>query len=231
MDIALRGLLCSNDDADILRWWGWRDITAPMDIASALEQAGGEDITLLVNSGGGSMVAGSEIRSILRRYSGKTEALVQSMAASAATFAADGCQTIRSEPGAIFCYHNPMLQTEGDYQTHEKAAEELRNLHEAAVNVYVARTGRSREEIGALLDEDKLISPQQALELGLIDEVLGLPTGEPSPVQLVASRFGGWPQVSASMRGKYQEYLTAQREGQEMKAKRAKARARALARY
>ena len=44
MDISLRGELWDNDSADVLRFWGWRDITAPMDIAGALERAGGEDV-------------------------------------------------------------------------------------------------------------------------------------------------------------------------------------------
>ena len=72
MDINLRGELWDNDSADVLRFWGWRDITAPMDIASALEQAGGEDVTVLINSPGGDMTVGMEIRSLLRRYQGKT---------------------------------------------------------------------------------------------------------------------------------------------------------------
>lgn len=61
MDISLRGELWDNDSADVLRFWGWRDITAPMDIAGALERAGGEDVTLLVNSPGGDMAVGLEI--------------------------------------------------------------------------------------------------------------------------------------------------------------------------
>ena len=35
MDISLRGELWDNDSADVLHFWGWRDITAPMDIAGA----------------------------------------------------------------------------------------------------------------------------------------------------------------------------------------------------
>ena len=106
-DITLRGELWDNDSADVLRWWGWRDITAPMDIAAALEAAGGEDVTLLINSPGGDMTVGTEIRSMLRRYPGKTTALFQGYGASAATLAATGCQVIQSEPGALLCYHNP----------------------------------------------------------------------------------------------------------------------------
>lgn len=113
MDISLRGELWDNDSADVLRFWGWRDITAPMDIAGALERAGGEDVTLLVNSPGGDMAVGLEIRSMLRRYAGKTTALFQGFGASAATLAATGCQVIQSEPGALLCYHNPAGGAEG----------------------------------------------------------------------------------------------------------------------
>ena len=106
-EIPLRGELWDNDSADILRWWGWRDITAPMDIQAALETAGGAEVTLLINSPGGDMSVGLEIRSMLRRYQGKTTALFQGYGASAATLAATGCGTIRAEPGALLCYHNP----------------------------------------------------------------------------------------------------------------------------
>ena len=94
-EIQLRGELWDNDSADILRWCGWRDITAPMDIQAALEAAGGDDVTVLVNSPGGDMAVGGEIRSMFRRYAGHTTALVQGFAASAATLAAAGCRRSR----------------------------------------------------------------------------------------------------------------------------------------
>lgn len=75
VDIPLRGELWDNDSADVLRFWGWRDITAPMDIQAALDAAGGDEVTLLINSPGGDMAVGGEIRSMLRRYKGKTTAL------------------------------------------------------------------------------------------------------------------------------------------------------------
>ena len=152
-DIALRGELWDNDSADVLRFWGWRDITAPMDIQAALEAAGGEDVTLLVNSPGGDMAVGLEIRSMLRRYQGRTTALFQGFGASAATLAATGCRTIQSEPGALLCYHNPSGGAEGDYRVMRRSAEGLRNARDCILEVYTARGGtRSREELLALVD-------------------------------------------------------------------------------
>lgn len=229
MDITLRGYLCSNDDADIMRWCGWRDITAPMDIAQGLAEAKGEDVTLLVNSPGGSMTVGTELYSIIKRYPGHVDALVQSMAASSATLAISSCRRITSEPGALFCFHNPSFDRDGDWLAHQKAAEELKSAAEAIVNVYAARTGRSREELAELMSADKLISPQQALEYGLIDEVLGDAVA-PGRGQLVAS-LGDYPRVTSQMRAAYQQYTAAMQREQATKARCARARLDALAKF
>ena len=231
-DIALRGELWDNDSADVLRWWGWRDITAPMDIANALEAAGGEDITLLINSPGGNMAVGTEIRSMLRRYPGKTTALFQGYGASAATLAATGCQVIQSEPGALLCYHNPSGTTEGDFHDMRRSAEALRNARDCELEIYIARsTKKTREELIALLDKDIWISPTQALEYGLIDEIVGL-SGEEDPAAFVAAASGRI-RLTAAMRQQYQDHLLEDRrkaENQE-KAKRALAKVKALAKY
>ena len=233
MDISLRGELWDNDSADVLRFWGWRDITAPMDIAGALERAGGEDVTLLVNSPGGDMAVGLEIRSMLRRYAGKTTALFQGFGASAATLAATGCQVIQSEPGALLCYHNPSGGAEGDHRAMGRAAVDLRNARDCILEVYTARGGtRSREELIALMDQDIYITPTQAREYGLIDEIVGLPGAEEDPAAFVAAS-GGRIRLTAAMREQYRAHVAKQRTAgaREEEARRALARLRSLASY
>ena len=233
VDVHLRGELWDNDSADILRWWGWRDITAPMDIQAALEAAGGDEVTVLINSPGGNMAVGTEIRSMLRRYPGRTTALVQSYGASAATLAATGCQVIRSEPGALLCYHNPSGGAEGDHRAMSRAAEDLRNARDCILEVYTARGGtRSREELIALMDQDIYNTPTQAREYGLIDEIVGLPGAEEDPAAFVAAS-GGRIRLTAAMREQYRAHVAEQRTAQalEEEARRALARLRALASY
>ena len=233
MDVNLRGELWDNDSADILRWWGWRDITAPMDIQAALDAADGEEVTLLINSPGGDMSVGLEIRSMLRRYTGKTTALFQGLGASAATLAATGCQVIQSEPGALLCYHNPAGGAEGDYRAMRRSAEALRNARDCILEGYTARGGgKTREELVSLMDKDIWISPTQAKEYGLIDEVVGLPGGEEDPAAFVAAA-GGRIRLTAAMRQQYQDHLAAQRTARtaEETAIRALARLRALAHF
>ena len=232
-DIALRGELWDNDSADVLRFWGWRDITAPMDIQAALEAAGGEDVTLLVNSPGGDMAVGLEIRSMLRRYQGRTTALFQGFGASAATLAATGCRTIQSEPGALLCYHNPSGGAEGDYRAMRRSAEGLRNARDCILEVYTARSGtRSREELIALMDRDIWITPTQAREYGLIDGIVGAGAEVEDPAAFVAAS-GGRIRLTQAMREGYQAHMMEQRasEARKEQAERTLARVKVLANY
>ena len=232
-DIALRGELWDNDSADVLRFWGWRDITAPMDIQAALEAAGGEDVTLLVNSPGGDMAVGLEIRSMLRRYQGRTTALFQGFGASAATLAATGCRTIQSEPGALLCYHNPSGGAEGDYRAMRRSAEGLRNARDCILEVYTARGGtRSREELMALMDRDIWITPTLAREYGLIDGIVGAGAEVEDPAAFLAAS-GGRIRLTQAMREGYQAHMMEQRasEARKEQAERTLARLKVLANY
>lgn len=232
-DIALRGELWDNDSADVLRWWGWRDITAPMDIAAGLEAAGGEDVTLLINSPGGDMAVGLEIRSMLRRYPGNTTALFQGYGASAATLVATGCQKIQCEPGALLCYHNPSGVAQGDYREMRRSAEAMRNARDCLLEVYTARGGtKTREELMTLMDKDIWISPTQAMEYGFIDEIVGLPVEAEDPAAFVAAASGRI-RLTAAMREQYQAHVAGLRaeEARKEQGRRTLARLRALAEF
>lgn len=232
MDIHLRGELWDNDSADILRYWGWRDLTAPMDIAAALEKANGEDVTVLINSPGGDMTVGAEIRSMLRRYPGKTTALFQGYGASAATLAASGCSEITSEPGALLCYHNPVSGAQGDYKDMALASEALRNARDCILEMYTARkSSKSREELVALMDKNIYITPTQAMEYGLLDKIVPLnDAAEENPAAFVAAA-GSRMRITSAMREKYQAHVAAQKDAENDEARRALAHLQALATF
>lgn len=226
MDISIRGELWDNDSAEILRWFGWKDITCPMDIQVALEKAAGDAVTVLINSPGGDMTVGGEIRSMLRRYSGHTTALFQGYGASAATMAAAGCNEIVSEPGALLCYHNPSCTATGDYREMGRAERSIKNARDGILDIYLSRPGckASREELATLMGKDIYITPRQAMALGLIDRMTGQIADDngDSDVDvntLVAAVGGRRILLTDDMRQLYQDHLTHQREREAIQAR------------
>lgn len=233
-DISIRGELWDNDSADILRWWGWKDITCPLDIETALKAAAGADVTVLINSPGGDLTVGGEIRSMLRLYKGHTTALYQGYGASAATLAATGCDEITSEPGALLCYHNPSCTAQGDYREMGRAQRSIKNARDGILDIYLSRPGckATREELTALMDRDIYITPRQALEMGLVDRVIG-PMEDIEPETLVAAAGGRRIRLTDAMRQRYQDHLALEREREALQKRTndALARIRALAEY
>jgi ATP-dependent protease ClpP protease subunit len=152
-----------------MRWYGITDVCCPGDFREALEAD--EDITVYVNSDGGSLVAGNEIYCALAGHKRKTTAHIQSRAASAATVAIMGCSEIVAEPVSLICVHNPSTYAEGDSGVMRHTAEELENVKKAILFAYGSRMKKSEEEVSALMDKDMWIDAQTALSYGLVDKV------------------------------------------------------------
>src|SRR5699024_12456548 len=59
--------------------------TSPNVISEAIDNANGEDIEVIINSGGGDLFSGSDIFSKLKEYPGNVEARITGVAASASS--------------------------------------------------------------------------------------------------------------------------------------------------
>lgn len=168
--VDIRGDIISNDDKWIYEWMDWES-TSPGDIKTALDKLEpGETLTVLVNSGGGSVMAGQEIYSILRGRN-DVEIQIQSMAGSAASVIA---MANRSEisPVAMIMIHNvSMSGASGDYHDMQKNAEILKQMNAALSAAYAAKTGKSEDEILKLMDRETWITANQALEMGFVDSI------------------------------------------------------------
>lgn len=171
MQINVNGDIISNDDKWIYDWLEW-DSTCPNDIKNALAtKPENEKLTVLVNSGGGSVMAGQEIYSMLHGRD-DVEIKVQSLAGSAASVIAmaNHCEI---SPVAMIMIHNvSMSGASGDYHDMQKNAEILRQMNAALASAYVTKTGRSNDEILRLMDRETWLTANQALEMGFVDGII-----------------------------------------------------------
>lgn len=175
MEIDVRGDIIGNDDKWIYDWLEW-DSTCPDDVKSALQtMPAGEKLIVNINSGGGSVMAGQEIYSLLHGRK-DVEIHIQSLAGSAASVIAMA-NTCKMSPVATIMIHNvSMSGASGDYHDMQKNAEILKTMNSALAEAYTAKTGKTKDEILKMMDKETWITASQALEMGFIDEVEELQT-------------------------------------------------------
>ena len=67
--INIKGPIVGNSEVWIYEWFGI-EATSPNSVSKVIDEANGEDLEVEINSGGGSVFAGSEIYTILKDYKG-----------------------------------------------------------------------------------------------------------------------------------------------------------------
>ncbi|MBU5672636.1 head maturation protease, ClpP-related [Paenibacillus brevis] len=178
--IKLNGTVVGDRDAWIYDWLEIPYIS-PSSVHKSLEEAGGDDIDVYISSGGGNAWSGSEIHTALKEYPGFVTVKIPSIAGSAASVIAMAGDKILIAPTAQIMIHNSATWTDGNKEDHQQTMQMLQSVDEAMVNAYESKTGKSREEIRQLMENETFMNAQLAVELGFADEVM-FATEEVEPV-------------------------------------------------
>lgn len=169
--IQVKGTIISNDNKWLYDWFEM-DSTSPRDIDSKLEEANGQDITVEINSGGGSVFAGSEIYTRLKAYTGDVKVEIVGLAASAASVIAMAGRHVSISPTAQIMIHNATSSANGDYRDMEHSADILKNVNESIASSYILKTQLDKETLLGLMDKETWMTADKACELGFADEVM-----------------------------------------------------------
>lgn len=169
--IQVKGTIISNDNKWLYDWFEM-DSTSPRDIDSKLEEANGQDITVEINSGGGSVFAGSEIYTRLKAYTGDVKVEIVGLAASAASVIAMAGRHVSISPTAQIMIHNATSSANGDYRDMEHSADILKNVNESIASSYILKTQLDKETLLGLMDKETWMTADKACELGFADEIM-----------------------------------------------------------
>jgi ATP-dependent Clp protease protease subunit len=133
-----------------------------------------KDIYLYLNSPGGSVYAGLAIYDTLQYMSAPVNTMCMGMAASmAAVLLAAGTKGKRSAlPNSRIMIHQPSGGSQGTAADIEIMAREILYARERLNQILAKHTGQSIEKIADDVDRDRFLSPQEAKEYGLIDNVV-----------------------------------------------------------
>lgn len=169
--IKLNGPVIGDGGAWIYDWLGMPYISASR-VSKELDDARGEEVELYINSGGGSVFAGSELYTILKEYTGKVTAKITGVAASAASFLAMAADVIKMSPTSQMMIHNAATWTDGDKNTHSSNTNMLHGTDVAITNAYRLKTKKETNELLELMNKTTWMNAQQAVELGFADGIM-----------------------------------------------------------
>lgn len=134
------------------------------------------DITMYINSPGGSFTAMTAIYDTMQYIRPKiTTVCLGQAASSAAVILAAGAPGKRlALPNARVLIHQPAVQGSGRGQASdiELQAKEMARLRVWLSDTLSLHTGKSFEEVDYDIDRDNILTAQEALDYGLIDHVL-----------------------------------------------------------
>ena len=133
-----------------------------------------KDIYLYINSPGGSVSAGLSIYDTMNFVKPDVSTMCMGMAASMGSFLLmAGAKGKRlALPNSRVMIHQPSGGAQGQATDIEIQAREIIKTREQLNRIYADRTGQTVEKIASDMERDMWMSPTEAKEYGLIDQVL-----------------------------------------------------------
>lgn len=131
-----------------------------------------DSVTVEINSPGGDVFAGLAIYNGLRNSGKKINVKVMGLAASAASLIAMAGDTIEMPENSFMMIHNPWGFAAGDANEMRATADVLDKIGTGLVSTYAKRTGKSEDEITALLNAETWMTAQEAVDAGFATKVV-----------------------------------------------------------
>lgn len=153
---------------DEISWWG---ISAD-DFARELQNVTAPAIEVQINSPGGDVFDGIAIYNALRMHPAKVTTRVDGMAASIASVIVQAGDHRVIVSSAQMMIHEAWGLVVGSAQEMRDFADLLEQQNDVIAGIYAERSGKTAEEFRTLMQSDLYLTDEQAVEHGLVDEIL-----------------------------------------------------------
>ncbi len=155
---------------DIVSDWlgAWQEADQyPEAVKNFLTEQEGKDLTVYINSGGGSVFAGIAIYNMIKRHAekNKVQIVVDGLAGSiASVIAFAGSKPPKIPSNAFLMIHNPWSYGEGNAADLRKMADELDEIAVGMLNIYSKhlREGATAEDVKKFMDEETWLNGEEA---------------------------------------------------------------------
>lgn len=148
-------------------YWG----VDPEQFAKDLAEMSGP-VAIKINSPGGSVFGGMSIYNAIAQYDGETTTVCDGLAASAASYILMAGDTVKINQGAFVMIHEALSIMYGNAKEFRKEADLLEKVDKQIAGFYVRKTGKDLSEIQDIMTDETWFTADEALEFGLVDEVM-----------------------------------------------------------
>lgn len=192
MNLILSGELIPDDYAELYRKYDYKaGFYCPGDVRDAIQRLQpGEELVLEVNSIGGFVDSAAEIYSMLETTQNPTRAVIQGLAASAASYMIQSCDVVEIHLPAQMMIHLAASGARGNKHAFERAYQMLDTSDRSILSVYVRKSAGKADEatLEQLMEKETYLTSTDALAYGLVDKVVGVEPQAGAPM-VAASAF------------------------------------------
>ena len=175
-ELTMYGEIVESQPVD---WWTGEPIDGQFiilkDFLDDLEAiADCESITIHLNSVGGDAFSAMAIHNRLRELKAEKTCIVDGVAMSGGSLIMCACDTVKVNPSSIVMIHDcwTVVWDRFNAVSARKMADELSVIDNSQAEIYVRKTGKTLEEVRAMMDKDTYMSGREAVENKFADELL-----------------------------------------------------------
>ena len=131
------------------------------------------NLTIEAKSNGGDVYEAFAIYDDIKQLNARVTVDIVGSSASAMTIIAAAADVVRISENSRYLVHNAQSQPDKwNKEGFREIADKLESIDNQILNIYVKRTGKSKEVLAQLMTEERWMTAQEALEWGFVDEII-----------------------------------------------------------
>lgn len=131
-----------------------------------------DELTVALATPGGDLFDALTIHNLIKSHPAATTCYLVGECASAGTIISSAFDRVVATKASTFMIHEVQAGATGNKRELISMAKDMETFDNQLIEIYKSRTGLRKDQLRKLLEEERFLSPDQAKDLGFVDEVV-----------------------------------------------------------